>query len=100
MAADGTKCPSTHHAGSSGHAQRAVAEEQIWFSAYLELDVYRSERPYMIPRQGGDPVRLHDAFGATPVPGEDGQMFFVRGGYYDGWARRHFRSANALMCGV
>ena len=71
----------------------AVAEEQIWFSAYLELDVYRSERPYMIPRQGGDPVRLHDAFGATPVPGEDGQMFFVRGGYYDGWARRHFRSA-------
>ncbi|MEC7129751.1 MAG: hypothetical protein VXW42_06160, partial [Planctomycetota bacterium] len=71
----------------------AVDEEQIWFSAYLELDVYRSERPYMIPRQGGDPVRLHDAFGATPVPGEDGQMFFVRGGYYDGWARRHFRSA-------
>ena len=46
----------------------AVAEEQVWFSAYLELDVYRSERPYMIPRQGGDPVRLHDAFGATPPP--------------------------------
>ena len=69
----------------------AVAEEQIWFSAYLELDVYRSERPYMIPAKGGDPVRLHDAFGAL-IPGEDEQMFFVRGGYYDGWARRHFRS--------
>ena len=71
----------------------AVADDQIWFSAYLELDIYRSERPYKIPRDGGNPTRLHDAFGATPVPGEDGQMFFVRGGYYDGWARRHFRSA-------
>ena len=52
----------------------------------------------MIPRQGGDPVRLHDAFGATPVPGEDGQMFFVRGGYYDGWARRHFPQRRNAAC--
>ncbi len=62
----------------------------VTFSTTLEADVYRSARPYMIDLDGGEPVRVHDAFGSNPRISPDGsKVAFVRGGYYSGFARRH-----------
>lgn len=69
-------------------------EERIMVSAVLEADVYREARPYMVSPDGGPIVRVHDAFGSHPVASPDGdRVLFARGGYYDGWERRHYRGA-------
>ena len=68
----------------------------IAFDSVQEPDVYRERRPYMVSVDGGDLIRVHDAFGAEPDISSDGSMtVFSRGGYYDGWDRRHYRGAEA-----
>ena len=69
-------------------------EERILFHAVLEADVYREFRPYHVSPEGGPVERVHDAFGSQPRVAPDGRrILFARGGYYDGWERRHYRGA-------
>lgn len=69
----------------------------VTFSATLEADVYRSERPYMVSVDGGAPMRIHDAFGSQPRVADDGtRVLFVRGGYYSGFERRHSRGPETM----
>jgi len=69
----------------------------VTFSTTLEADVYRSERPYMINLDGGEPMRIHDAFGSQPRIADDGErVLFVRGGYYSGFERRHSRGPETM----
>ncbi len=68
----------------------------ITFDALLEADVYRSMRPYMVSPNGGDLLRVHDAFGSHPVISPDGsRVAFTRGGFYYGWDRRHYRGSES-----
>jgi tricorn protease len=60
------------------------------FSSGLEGDNYRSPRPFMCSLEGGDLLRVHDAFGSFPRISPDGtRVAFTRGG--SRWARRHYR---------
>jgi len=69
-----------------------AGREVVTFHTTLEGDVYRENRPYMVSTDGGDIRRLHDAFGSTPAVSTDGRRIcFTRGGYSDGWDRRHYR---------
>ncbi len=62
----------------------------VGLTGYLEGDAYRSPRPYEIPIEGGEPQRLHDAFGGLNVRSPDGRRAaFERGGAK--WERRHYR---------
>ena len=68
--------------------------EIITFSAYLEGDVHRAHRPYLVYPAGGPITRLHDAFGAHPVVSPDGtRVVFTRGN--SRWSRRHYRGPAA-----
>lgn len=61
-------------------------------SARIEGDVYRAERPYLVPIETGEPVRLHDAFGQAPSgsPKAGSAVYaFERGGSRT--SRRHYR---------
>ncbi len=61
-----------------------------YFDAYLEHDMYRSPRSYLVPLTGGEPKRVHDAFGSSARPSADGsKVVFERGG--TDWSRRHYR---------
>jgi tricorn protease len=67
-------------------------QERILFHAVLEADVYREFRPYHVSPEGGPVERVHDAHGSQPRLSPDGtRVLFARGGYYDGWERRHYR---------
>ncbi|RJP34611.1 MAG: peptidase S41 [Phycisphaerales bacterium] len=67
--------------------------EVITFSSTLEGDLYRSPRPFMVPVDGGDIRRVHDAFGHDARVSHDGRyVAFTRGGV--GWTRRHYRGAD------
>ncbi len=67
-------------------------QERILFHSALEADVYREFRPYHVSPDGGPVERLHDAHGSQPRLSPDGtRVLFARGGYYDGWERRHYR---------
>jgi tricorn protease len=69
----------------------------ITFSGMLEADVYRDQRPYRLPPEGGEYDRLHDAFGSEPQLSPDGQrVVFTRGGAYHDWNRRHYRGPDAM----
>jgi tricorn protease len=55
----------------------------------LEGDLYRSPRPFVVPIDGGTPLRLHDAFGGGAAASTDGsKVLFERGG--SGWSRRGY----------
>ncbi|TVQ53966.1 MAG: peptidase S41 [Phycisphaerales bacterium] len=72
-------------------------KEVLTFHALLEADVYRSHRPYMVSVEGGEPQRLHDAFGSEAAVSPDGsRIVFTRGGYYGGWSRRHYDGAESM----
>ncbi|MBM4111385.1 MAG: peptidase S41, partial [Phycisphaerae bacterium] len=65
-----------------------------YFDAYLEGDLYRSPRSYMVPLTGGEPRRVHDAFGTNARPFADGSIVvFERGG--SEWSRRHYRGPDS-----
>ncbi len=71
--------------------------ELITFSALLEADVYKEERPYGISPAGGQHERLHQAFGSEPRLSPDGsRIVFTRGGYYHGWSRRGYKGPDAM----
>ncbi|MGQ4879264.1 S41 family peptidase [Billgrantia sp. LNSP4103-1] len=75
----------------------AQGEPIITFSGMLEADVYRDQRPYRLPPEGGEYARLHDAFGSEPQLSPDGQrVVFTRGGAYHDWNRRHYRGPDAM----
>lgn len=62
----------------------------VFFDAAIEGDLYRSGRPYTVAIAGGEPVRVHGAFGTKPCPDANGQrILFERGG--NSWQRRHYR---------
>lgn len=64
--------------------------DTLMFDAFWEGDVYRSPRPFMISLDGGEPRRVHDAFGWHPTVSPDGRrVAFTRGG--SDWARRGYR---------
>jgi tricorn protease len=68
----------------------------ITFSGYLEGDVHRSQRPYMTSLNGGDLIRMHEAFGSFPRVSPDGsRIAFTRGGRPSSWERRHYRGSDA-----
>lgn len=80
-----------------GFGTGPTAEPVLMFSSHLEADVYRGARPYMIGLNGGDPVRVHDAFGYDPSVSPDGsRVAFTRGGRPLGWARRHYRGPDRM----
>jgi tricorn protease len=62
----------------------------VLFSARMEGDVYRAQRPYQVSVEGGPIARLHDAFGQWPDahPERDAYVF-TRGG--SRWSRKHYR---------
>src|SRR5690625_7250039 len=69
----------------------------IVFSSSMEADVYREQRPYIVHPEGGEPQRVHDAFGSSPKVSPNGQrVAFTRGGYYHDWGRRHYRGPDAM----
>ncbi len=77
----------------SGIANDRNGETMVQFSAYLEGDVHRSPRPYEVSVRGGEPSRLHDAFGSRAIRSPDGQRSaFERGNVRP--HRRHYRGAD------
>lgn len=71
-----------------------AGETVLAFAALVEADVYRSPRPYMAPLSGGEPRRVHNAFGSNPQISPDGsKVLFERGGV--SWLRRHYAGADS-----
>ena len=97
MNADGTdvtRVTNTDRGSSISDWAEINGKDQLLFSGVHDLDVYRDARPYFTSIDGGPIQRLHDAFGVDPVLSPDGRhILFARGGYYDGWERRHYRGA-------
>ena len=94
MAPDGTKIRRLTDLDASvalgGVGRDANGDIVVGLTGYLEGDVYRSPRPYEIAIEGGEPRRLHDAFGGLNVRSPDGRRAaFERGGAK--WERRHYR---------
>jgi tricorn protease len=70
------------------------AGRAAYFDAFLEGDLYRSPRSYLVPLTGGEPRRVHDAFGTNARPYADGSIVvFERGG--SEWSRRHYRGPDS-----
>lgn len=85
------------HLRNPGFAQDERGKPVVTFSGLLEGDVYRDERPYKVDPEGGEYVRLHNAFGSDPRISPDGRrVAFTRGGHYHGWNRRHYRGPEAM----
>lgn len=78
----------------AGFGENQAGEEVVFFHGRIEGDIYRHGRPYQVSLAGGEPARLHDAFGEYPAlqPGGD-QIAFVRG--RASWWRRHYRGSNS-----
>ncbi|MFW5653545.1 MAG: hypothetical protein ACOC0P_05825, partial [Planctomycetota bacterium] len=60
-----TNLDATHDLSGFGVCEDG--NEVLLFAGRLEGDVYRSDRPYMVPVDGGMAQRVHDAFGDHPV---------------------------------
>lgn len=68
--------------------------EVLTFTSYLEADVYRAPRMYMVSTSGGFIDRVNGAYGTNPVVHADGNLvLFERGG--SSWTRRHYRGSDA-----
>lgn len=98
MNADGTNLQKVtdtdRYCSLIGFASDQTGREVLTFAAYLEGDVYRSPRPYMVLAQGGDINRIHNAHGTFPVISPDGKkLIFTRGD--SDWSRRHYRGSDA-----
>ncbi len=77
-----------------GFGTDSDGESVLSFAASLEGDLYRSPRPYMISTNGGDILRIHDAFGDHPAISPNGEkVLFARGGA--SWNRRHYKGADS-----
>ncbi|MFO0872816.1 MAG: hypothetical protein U0575_02440 [Phycisphaerales bacterium] len=77
-------------ASLAGFGVDEAGKPVVTFTATLEPDLYRSPRPYMISLDGGQPRRVHDAFGSSAMVSPDGRrVLFERGG--SAWSRRHYR---------
>lgn len=88
---------SDRHLRSPAWGRNADGHPTITFSGMLEADVYREQRPYRLSPAGGEPIRLHDAFGSEPVLSPNGtRTAFTRGASYHGWNRRHYRGPDAM----
>lgn len=62
--------------------------------AWIEGDVYRASRPYLVSLAGGPLRRLHDAFGHDAVISPDGRwVAFERGA--SRWSRRSYRGPDS-----
>lgn len=67
---------------------------KVAITGYLEGDVYRDARSYELNLEGGQPKRIHNAFGRSAVRSPDGStVAFVRGA--SSWDRRHYRGPDA-----
>ncbi|WP_199221478.1 PD40 domain-containing protein [Desulfonatronum sp. SC1] len=98
---DGTGTAQLTHSDRFLRAPHWSIDEQgmeiVTFSALLEADVYRDQRPYRISPQGGEHELLHQAFGSEPRLSPDGQrVVFTRGGYYHDWNHRRYRGPDAM----
>ena len=72
----------------------AVGNPNVALTGYLEGDVYRDARSYEVGLEGGQPARIHNAFGRGAVRSPDGStVAFVRGA--SSWNRRHYRGPDA-----
>ena len=70
------------------------ANGELLFTGYVEPDVYRNPRPYMVPAAGGVFTRTFDAFGRNPVLEPGGRrILFTRGNF--AWDRRHYLGADS-----
>lgn len=80
-------------AGLSGVGTDANGDTKVGFSAYLEGDLHRMPRPFEVSIDGGEPARVHDAFGSRAVRSPDGRRtVFERGNVRP--HRRHYRGAD------
>jgi tricorn protease len=100
MNADGTNIRQVTNSDRAcrltGFGMDENGEPAITFSGFLEADVYRGARPYMVSLDGGDLLRVHDAFGSHPTVSPDGSIVaFTRGGRPSSWERRHYRGPDA-----
>lgn len=99
MEADGTEIRQITHSDRfcrlSAFGVDEDGEQVITFSGFLEADVYRGARPYMVSIDGGDLLRVHDAYGSHPVVSPNGNhIAFTRGGRPANWERRHYRGSD------
>lgn len=97
MQADGTDVRQLSHVDQScilsGFGIDEAGHEVVLFAAAVEGDPDRLMRPYMIGLEGGDLIRLHDAFGSEPAVSPNGRFVaFTRG--TSSWHRRHSRNPN------
>ena len=78
----------------NGIGANEAGDPLVSMSGYIEGDVYRDARSYEVPLEGGQPQRMHDAFGRSGVRSADGtRVAFVRGA--SNWFRRHYRGPDA-----
>ena len=70
----------------------ADGQPTIVFDGRFENDFYRGSRPYEVSLEGGQPTRVHDAFGTAAQRSPDGsKVLFERG--VTSWTRRGKRGA-------
>jgi len=74
----------------AGFESDGDGNEVLMFHSYRQHDQYSSPRPYMVSVDGGDILRVHDAFGAYADASPDGKrVVFTRG--FSRATRRHYR---------